>query len=828
MENERSFNFAMLCRIRAYVFGKKIDSNGYLRIPLKRKIVIIFFLLLSYGQIAASEVIGGAISLNQTLEEPIALDGTWKFFWKQHIDPKANAKAYSGGENLNFLTDWRHLPQKRLDRHGFGYASYLLEINSQTKRNDLAVFIPHFYNNYRLYLNGELIAQNGEPALQEQKSEPFWSNTVKPIALNKGENTLVIHASNFQHHRGGASAPLKIGGYAELQSENTLSNSLLLIVAGAFLISAIFALTLFNFQRKEYSFLFFGLFAVFYTYRVLSANSHLLQEFFPDFNWYVSVRLEYISFYLSAICFTYFYRFLIEPRVPQWLYHTVAGVSGVLLLSTMFSAQVFTSVLDYYQAFLALSFFIIGLFHVVRLRFRNPMAVLTTISVLTLVGTMAYKAAVYYNWTEFNPWITFAGYMLFIGSQAISLGQRLGFNLRRETNRTKEAKQSQRHFLNSVSHELRTPMNAILGMTDWLSKSDLTDEQKEKLKTIQNNGTQLNTLLLDLLNFSALDSGSMKLDKKKFNLSKVVGEVAEKCKQTYKSKGIDLVVDYDKNIPDELVADEERLALVIHHLLDNAFKYSEKGKIHFEVKTLNRDNKRTELSFKIKDAGKGISKKELDHVLEAFYQGEQGNTRSYGGTGLGLTVSAQLVELMGGDLWIDSKLGEGTTVRFDVVLPMPVMDLAKEKEKAKEGSGDLNPNLRIMYAEDNPINQKLLKMMLKTLGYDIQIANNGLEAWELAISNKFDIIFMDIQMPKMDGIEATKRIIDDVPDRPIIIAVTANAETADQERCAEAGINDFISKPFNAKTIKQHLIKWQGLSNYMASGKREDVQRLIS
>lgn len=799
-----------------------------MRIQLKRKVVIIFFLLISIGQASASEVIGGAVYINQNLAEPIALDGTWKFFWKEHINPQVHAGALKGGENLNFLTDWRHLPQKRLDRHGFGYASYYLEINSPTKRSDLGIYIPHFYNNYRLYLNGKLLAQNGEPAQQEQKSTPFWSNTLKPIVLQQGENTLVVHVSNFEHHRGGASAPIKLGPYTGLQSKSTLANSLLLVVAGAFLISAIFALTLFNFQRKEYSFLFFGLFAVFYTYRVLSTNSYLLQEFFPNFNWFVSIRLEYISYFLSAISFTYFYRHLIEPRVPHWLYHTVAGVSAVLLLSTAFSAQVFTSVLDYYQAFLALSFFTIGLFHVIRLKIKNPMAVLTTISVLTLVGTMAYKAAVYYHWTEFNPWVTFSGYMLFIGSQAVSLGQRLGFNLRRETNRTKEAKQSQRHFLNSVSHELRTPMNAILGMTDWLSKSNLTDEQREKLKTIQNNGTQLNTLLLDLLNFSALDSGSMKLDKKKINLSKVVGQVAEKCKQTYKSKGIDLIVDYDKNIPDELVADEERLALIIHHLLDNAFKYSEKGKIQFEVKIINRDNKRTELSFKIKDSGKGISKKELDHVLEAFYQGEQGNTRSYGGTGLGLTVSAQLVELMGGDLWIDSKLGEGTAVRFDLILPMPVMDLAKEKEKAKEGSGALNPNLRIMYAEDNPINQKLLKMMLKTLGYDIQIANNGLEAWELAISNKFDIIFMDIQMPKMDGIEATKRIIDDVPDRPIIIAVTANAETADQERCAEAGINDFISKPFNAKTIKQHLIKWQGLSNYMASGKREDVQRLIS
>lgn len=766
--------------------------------------------------------------MGDQFSEPVKLDGTWKFYWKKHIDPQGDINSDRNAENLEFLTDWQNLPQKRLDRHGFGFASYAVEINSPSRREDLGLKIPHFYNGYRLYLNGNLIAQNGEPGEQEQKSTPFWLPQVKPIKLQEGENTLVIHVSNFHHHRGGASSVLELGDFSALQKEQTFTKSSLLFIAGAFIIAAIFALTLFNFQRKDYSFLFFGLFSIFYAYRVLGTQIYLLPDLFPGFNWFLSVRLEHITLYLSVICFTYFYKFLIEPKVPNWLYHTVAGVSGVMLLSTFFSVQVFTSVLDYYLAFLAIAFAAIVMAHLIRIKPKNIMAILTTVSVFALVGTTSYKTAANYNWLEFNPFITFFGYLLFIVFQAISLGQRLGNNLRKEVNRTKEAKQTQRHFLNSVSHELRTPMNAILGMTDWLSKSNLTNEQKDKLKTIQNNGAQLNTLLLDLLNFSALDSGSMKLDKKKVKLVNVIGGVVNQLRATYQSKDLELNVDLDKNIPDELVADEERLALVIHHLLDNAYKYSEKGQINFEVKVLSRDNKRVELTFKIKDTGKGISKKELNHVMDAFYQGEQGNTRSYGGTGLGLTVSAQIVELMGGDLWIDSKLGDGTTIQFDLVMPMPVMDLAEEKEKAKDGSGELNPNLRIMYAEDNPINQKLLKMMLKTLGYDIQVANNGLEAWEMAISNKFDIIFMDIQMPKMDGIEATKRIIDDVPDRPIIIAVTANAETADQERCSEAGINDFISKPFNAKTIKQHLIKWQGLSNYMADGKRGDVHRLIS
>jgi CheY-like chemotaxis protein len=225
----------------------------------------------------------------------------------------------------------------------------------------------------------------------------------------------------------------------------------------------------------------------------------------------------------------------------------------------------------------------------------------------------------------------------------------------------------------------------------------------------------------------------------------------------------------------------------------------------------------------------GIRAEDLSKVIQAFNQGDEGNTRKHGGTGLGLTIAANVIELMDGEMWIDSEEGKGTIVRADFVLKTPRLNLTKHAEELKEENKSKKiEGLKILYAEDNPINQKLLVMIMKSMGYSVDIANNGLEAWEMAITTSYHIIFMDVQMPKMDGIESTRRIINDQPQRPIIIAVTANAEVADQKRCIEAGMNDFIPKPFNAKMLKEALSKWQGLLLYMEEDERSDKLRVIS
>jgi CheY-like chemotaxis protein len=287
-------------------------------------------------------------------------------------------------------------------------------------------------------------------------------------------------------------------------------------------------------------------------------------------------------------------------------------------------------------------------------------------------------------------------------------------------------------------------------------------------------------------------------------------------------------MNYDENIPEELAGDPDRLGQVLYHLLDNAFKFTEKGNVNFSMQMASVEGNLVNLKLVVQDTGTGIKSEDLEKVVKAFNQGNEGNTRSHGGTGLGLTISSNIIELMGGELWIDSEYGHGTTVTCEFVLKTPRLNLTKHAQEIKDEYSDKIEGLKILYAEDNPINQKLLVMIMKSMGYEVDIANNGLEAWEMALTKRYQIIFMDVQMPKMDGIEATKRIVKDQSERPIIIAVTANAEVADQKRCIEAGMNDFIPKPFSAKTLKDAIKKWQGLLLYMEEDSRDDKLRVIS
>jgi len=602
-----------------------------------------------------------------------------------------------------------------------------------------------------------------------------------------------------------------------------------LFIAGALLIAAVFSLIVFYFQKTDFAFLFFGLFALSYTYRIIGTDTYILHEVFQGLSWQAAIRLEYLSLYVSVVFFTYFYKNLIARRAPEWIFHTIGIVSGILALSLLLPAQNFTAFIDYYLLFIAAALLSTTFFYLRAIRWTHSMSWFTTIAVSSLIMVMALKMFAFFGFSVNHLFLSFFGYFVFVVSQTIALSQRFGYNMRMHISQSETAVVSQRNFMNSVSHELRTPMNAIMGMTDFLSKTELKPDQQAKLETIRKNSEQLNNLLMDLLNFSAIDSGDLKLESRKFGLREVVDKALEQAGVPTVKSGITFKLDYDDNIPDELAGDPDRLGQVIYHIVGNAIKFTQKGIVSFDLRMESVEGNRVKLHMKVTDTGVGIKPEELSKVIQAFNQGDEGNTRKHGGTGLGLTIAANIIEMMDGEMWIDSEEGKGTTVRADFILKTPRLNLSKHAEEIKEeNKAKKIEGLKILYAEDNPINQKLLVMIMKTMGYEVDIANNGLEAWEMAITTNYHIIFMDVQMPKMDGIEATRRIIKDQPQRPIVIAVTANAEVADQKRCVEAGMNDFIPKPFNAKMLKEALSKWQGLLMYMEEDARDGKLRVIS
>lgn len=795
------------------------------------KILLLIALSVILGnKVSATKVINAEIVLSDAyLNDPevIDLEGRWRFYWQEFVSPLKAPLNQERPFFMDFGESWSDLPALKNSYHAKGYGTYELNIVSSRSSEDFALRIPEFYSAYTLYLNGEEVSRNGTVGTNLGESEPYWLPKVVSIDLQQGVNRLVLHVSNFEHHRGGSVGPISLGPANTMFFYKNMAVSGSLFIAGTLLIAAVFSLIVYYFQKLDFAFLFFGLFALTYMYRVVGTDTYILHEVFTGLNWYTAIRLEYLSLFLSVIFFTYFYKNLIARRAPEWIFHSIGAVSLIMALTVMLPPRTFTAFINYYLLFIAAALLITTTFYLRAIRLSHSMSWFTAISVFSLIAVMALKLSSFFGFGTGHLFLSFFGYIVFIIAQTIALSQRFGYNMRMHITQSESAVVSQQNFMNSVSHELKTPMNAIMGMTEFLSRSKLDADQKAKLETIRKNSEQLNNLLMDLLNFSAIDTGSLKLETRKFDLKEVVDKAIEQsgAKDT---SNINFKLSYDENIPEELAGDPDRLGQVIFHLLSNAFKFTTKGNVNFSMQMQSVEGNLVNLKMIVQDTGIGIKAEELDKVVKAFNQGNEGNTRTHGGTGLGLTISSNIIELMGGELWIDSEFGQGTTVVCEFMLKTPRLNLSKHAKELKDEYTEKIEGLKILYAEDNPINQKLLVMIMKTMGYEVDIANNGLEAWEMALTKRYQIIFMDVQMPKMDGIEATKRIVKDQPERPIIIAVTANAEVADQKRCIEAGMNDFIPKPFNAKMLKDALRKWQGLLLYMEEDSRDDKLRVIS
>ncbi len=372
--------------------------------------------------------------------------------------------------------------------------------------------------------------------------------------------------------------------------------------------------------------------------------------------------------------------------------------------------------------------------------------------------------------------------------------------LRNEKEKVEQSMIYKDQFLANMSHEIRTPLNGIIGLNEVLEGTSLDDEQKGILRNVRKSGESLMVIINDILDFSKIEAGKLELEFKSFHFFEFIDQIKALFEPKVDMKGLRFNIYIADDISEYIVSDETRLKQVVINLIGNAIKFTNKGEVNLKIKLSEGKDK---LCFEISDTGIGIKEEDLSKVFNSFDQADSSITRKYGGTGLGLNITKSLVGFLGGNIHVKSEFGRGSIFSFTVDYKLG--ETTNESD-VNVGPDDLS-DLQVLVAEDNLVNQQLVKFLLDGMNIPHTIVSNGKKALDFVQENEVDVVLMDVQMPEMDGLESTRQMRCLEEGSPYIIALTANAYKKDREKCLSVGMNDYLSKPINKELLIAALAK---------------------
>ncbi len=718
-----------------------------------------------------------------------SLNGDWKFYSSKFISP-----------------DLSEIPQEfklidvpnRWDQSGlpaFGYGSYQLTI-IQNSNVPLALRIPDQFSAYNLFVNGQLLANMGEPGTEAESEEPGRLFKMVSLAhIDSDTLNVVIHVSNFVHSKGGIGAPIQIGSLDHLMHIKFINDVYDVFMAGCLIMGAFIFLGMYFYGRQKRMAFYFALFCLVYAYRIIGWGNYILHDLI-DMPYYLGMVIEYSTLYLTVFFFAAYLKNLFPEDTPKLLAKIFMYLSLLWAALTLLPVRIFTAINDPFLIILLFGMFFISFVYVKALVRGRGGARFSIYSTIGIIVVFVMKTTAYLNITEEILWISMVGQLIFFLFQSLILSKHFTSSWRQAKEEAESAMKVRSDFLSVMSHEIRTPLNTVIGTAYHLLDENPRKEQVQELKNLKNASENLLSLINNVLDYSKIDAGKLEFDESNTQLKRYCEDVVNVFKPVANQKEIDLELVYDESLPEVVKLDKARVNQILTNLIGNAIKFTEKGQVTVSVSLTERIEKTVKVLFEVKDTGIGVSSDLKDRIFKSFQQANTSITRKYGGTGLGLSITKQLVEMMGSEIHLNSEKGQGSIFYFTLSLKIGNKVLEKLQEtEAFDLSG-----YRVLLVEDNQMNVLIAKRLLEKWNMVVDLAENGLIAIEKVENNQYDIVLMDLQMPEMDGYEATRILRKKGFELPIL-ALTASAMYDKSSKLGSTGLDGLVTKPFNPKDL---------------------------